>query len=264
MRKYFEVFYLSFKMQIVWRFDVAMTMLATIGRIFAAVILWGAVFDGRDLVGGFTYHGMLSYYLLSSFLTSINMGSEISGEVSYLIREGGFSKHMVVPMNPLYFFSFMAAGESAFHLGFSLVAAAFCAIVFRIPLAIAADAPQVIAAVFMVILGLIFMICFHYLLGILSFKFLSIRAFMFIANHLIEFATGALVPLLLLPDGLIRGLRYLPFYYVTYLPSMLLIGRGGGEAVSGLCILGGWTIAAFLLIRFSYDRLRTRYDGVGI
>ena len=43
-RKYLEVFRWSFKMQIVWRFDVAMTMLATVVRILTAWVLWGAIF----------------------------------------------------------------------------------------------------------------------------------------------------------------------------------------------------------------------------
>lgn len=125
MRKYIEVFRWSFKMQIVWRFDVAMTMVATIGRILSARILWSAIFDSKEYVYGFTFQAMLSYYIVSSFLTSLDMSSQISGEISYLIRDGGFSKHMVTPMNPFGFFSFMVAGESAFHLGFSCIAALF-------------------------------------------------------------------------------------------------------------------------------------------
>lgn len=113
MRKYLEVFHWSFKMQIVWRFDVAMTIIATIGRIVAAWILWSAIFAERDLVGGFTFGSMLSYYIVSSFLSTLDMSDQISGEVSYLIKDGGFSKHMVMPMNPFGFFSYMIACESA-------------------------------------------------------------------------------------------------------------------------------------------------------
>jgi ABC-2 type transport system permease protein len=264
MRKYWEVFRWSFKMQIVWRFDVAMTMVAMIGRILAAWILWSAVFDGRAQVSGFTFQGMLFYYIVSSFLTSLDMSNQISGEISYLIRDGGFSKHMVTPMNPFGFFSFMVAGESAFHLGFSCIAALVCAAVFRIRILLTAAVAQITAAVAMILLGLLFMMCFHYLLGILTFRFLSIRALTFIAGHLISFATGALVPLALLPDGMLNAMRLLPFYYVTYLPSMLLTGRGGGEAPAGLAILACWTAGFLALNFFSYNRLRIRYEGVGI
>lgn len=264
MRKYLEVFRLSFKMQIVWRFDVAMTMLATIGRIVAAWILWGAIFSGKELVSGFTFQAMLSYYIVSSFLTSLDMSGQISEEVSYLIRDGGFSKHMVTPMNPFGFFSFMVAGESAFHLGFSCVAAIICALLFRINIIFTADIMQIFIAIFMILLGLLCMMCFHHLLGMLAFKFLSVSSFLHAANNLIAFLTGALIPLALLPDWIITTMRIFPFYYVTYLPAMLLTGRSGEEALTGVITLTCWTVGLLALNHFTYHKLRVQYDGVGI
>lgn len=251
-------------MQIVWRFDVAMTMAATIARILAAWILWGAVFTGRELVGGFTFQSMLSYYIVSSFLASLDMSNQISNEISFLIKDGGFSKHMVTPMNPFGFFSFMVAGESAFHLCFSLAAAVVCAVLFQVRVALIANAAQIFLSAAMVLLGLLFMMCFHYFLGILNFLTKSDNAFLFIADHLAAFATGALVPLALLPESMLRFMRLLPFYYVAYLPSMLLTGHNSGEAKPGVMVLSCW-VAGFLVINyFSYNKLRVKYDGVGI
>lgn len=264
MRKYLAVLRWSFKMQIVWRFDVAMTMVATMGRILAAWILWRAIFSGKEYVSGFTFQAMLSYYIVSSFLASLDMSSQISGEVSYLIRGGGFSKHMVTPINPFGFFSFMVAGESAFHLGFSCAAAVLCALLFRINIIFTSDSMQILAAIVMVLLGLLCMMCFHYLLGMLAFQFLSVSSFLFAANNLTAFLTGALVPLALLPDWMIGVMRMFPFYYVTYLPAMLLTGHGGGEALTGVITLACWTAGLLALSQLTYHKLRVRYDGVGI
>ena len=264
MRKYLEVFKWSFKMQIVWRFDVAMTMLATISRILAAWLLWKAVFTGRESVSGFTFEGMLSYYIISSFLVSLDMSNQISWEVSYLIRDGGFSKHMVTPMNPFSFFSFMVAGESAFHLAFSAMAAFVCVVLFRVNILFTTNILEIIYALALIILGLFFMMCFQYLLGILTFKFLSVHSIIFIANHIIAFMTGALVPLALLPGGILKVMRIFPFYYVTYLPAMLLGGRCGDEALAGIIILVCWIAGFLVLNKLVYDKLRMKYAGVGI
>ena len=264
IKKYLEVFRWSFKMQIVWRFDVAMTMLGTMGRILAAWILWNAVFARTENVRGFTFEAMLSYYIISSFLKSLDFSSQISDEISHLIREGGFSKHMVIPMNPFGFFGFMAAGESVFHFGFSCAAALLCSFLFGIRIIFGSSLVSILSAAIMIPLGLLFMMCFHYLLGILSFRFLSIRAFTFIANNFTGFLTGALVPLILLPESIAALMRLFPFYYVAYLPSMLLIGRSGDEAVSGILVLSCWIIAFLILNHFSYNRLRIMHEGVGI
>ena len=276
-KKYLEVFRWSFKMQIVWRFDVAMTMLATIVRILTAWVLWGAIFAHpagtvqpagmayNEYIGVFNFQAMLSYYIVSSILISLDFSNKISDEIMWLIKDGGFSKHMVTPMNPFSFFSCMAAGESAFHLWFSYAAAFLCSLLFGVSVVFSADFLAVAAALIMIPLGLFFMMCFHYFLGILSFRFLNIRAVIYVSNNLTAFLTGALVPLALLPDALLNVMKLFPFYYVTYLPAMLLTGNcGASEALSGIAILACWVSAFLALNHFTYNRLRTSYEGVGI
>ena len=280
MKKYFEVFRLGFKMQIVWRFDVAMTMAATVGRIVAAWILWQAIFIGKTRVGGFTLEGMLSYYLVASIISSIDFSRNICGEVSELIRAGRFSGHMAAPMDPMGFFCSKSIGESAFHLGFSVVAAAACAFMLRLgasaPGVAASIAPGVAAtlapvaarlllAAAMAALGLVFMAIYQYAIGILAFKFLDIDFLMYMLESVNGFATGAFIPLSLLPGAALGALRFLPFTHVVYTPSMLLAGQAGArEGLFGLAALAAWTAAAYAAARFAYGRLRVRYDGVGI
>lgn len=59
-------------------------------------------------------------------------------------------------------------------------------------------------------------------------------------------------------------MRFFPFYYVTYLPSMLLTGRCGEEAVRGVILLAAWCIFMELINRWTYQKYRLKYDGVGI
>jgi ABC-2 type transport system permease protein len=263
--KYTEVFRLSFKMQIVWRFDVAMTMVGTVGRILAAWILWQAIFTGHAMIKNFSFEAMLSYYIVSSIIASIDFSHQISGEVSYLIRNGRFSGHMVMPMNPLVFFSSMTAGESAFHLGFSLLAALICAVFFRINITITASFAGIILALVMIPLGLAFMACYHFFVGILTFKFLEIDFFMHVQGSIIAFATGALVPLSLLPNGMLEVLRFLPFTHVAYTPAMLLCGQiSAAEGFFSLAVIAAWTMAMLAIAQWAYRYLRVKYDGVGI
>jgi len=265
IRKYVEVFRLSFKMQIVWRFDVAMTMVATIARIVAAWVLWQAVFAGKEQVGGFTIGAMLSYYVVCSIVSSIDFSHQISGEVCWLIRDGRFSGHMVAPVNPMGFFGSMQAGESAFHLSFSLIAAALCAAAFGMGVTLTADILRILLGLAMIPLGLAFMAGYHFWIGILTFKFLDIDFFLHVQESVIAFATGAMVPLALLPQGLLRVLRLLPFAHVVYTPSMLLTGQMAvHEGLFGFGVMAVWTAAMLIIAQRTYGRLRIKYDGVGI
>ena len=252
-------------MQIVWRFDVAMTMVATIARIVAAWILWRAVFNGKQTIGGFTFEVMLSYYIIGSFLTSLDMSTQISGEVSSLIKDGGFSKHMVTPMNPFGFFGYMIAGESAFHLVFSFAATAVCAALLQSGIVSTADAARILIAIIMVLIGLFFMAGYHYLIGILAFKFGDIGFFLHVQSSIIAFATGSMIPLSLLPGAVVGILRFLPFTHVVFTPAMLLTGQVGiGEGLFGLSAIAVWALIIVIVGQVVYKRLRTKYEGVGI
>lgn len=124
MRKYLEVARTYMKAQMAWRADVMFNMIFTVTKILFAYLLWGIIFREKSMVGQFTFHGMLSYYIVSSFLSQIEMSSGISGEIHERIRNGTFSKYMVIPVNTEAYFIFMELGIVAFYLVFDFLAAA--------------------------------------------------------------------------------------------------------------------------------------------
>jgi ABC-2 type transport system permease protein len=216
------------------------------------------------MVGGFTFHTMLSYYIINSFLSQLDMSDGVSSEISTKIRAGTFSKYMVIPVDIQGYFLAQTAGSSVFYLLFNLLAAVVWIFIFRIKFAFTANPLFILSAVTLVILGLIFMIQLNYFLGLLTLKFQDIYLFLMIKNNLLLFITGTMIPLVLLPKGIVEIMRFLPFYYITYLPSMLLIGRNGSEILYGLTPLPCWILFFVFVNRLTYNRLRVRYDGVGI
>ena len=83
-------------------------------------------------------------------------------------------------------------------------------------------------------------------------------------DNLSAFVTGAVIPLALLPECMTACMIFLPFYYVTYLPSMLFIGKCEEEAVTGLIVLGVWCMVFLVLNQVTYEHDRIKYDGAGI
>jgi ABC-2 type transport system permease protein len=264
MKKYLEISKIVFKSQLAWRFDIATNVLFTVIKIVFAYLIWDNIFAGREMVGGFTFHSMLSYYIINSFLSQLDMSDGVSNEISSRIRQGTFSKYMVLPVNIQGYFIAQTAGSSVFHLAFNLIAAAVWIFIFRIRFAFTANPLYILTAVSMVLMGIIFMLQLNYFLGLLTLKFQDIFLFLMIKNNLLLFITGTMIPLVLFPKLIVELMRYLPFYYVTYLPSMLLIGRNGGEIPYGLLLLPAWLLFFVFINRSTYNRLRVRYDGVGI
>ena len=82
MRKYLEIASVHFRTQLIWRADTVFHILFTVTRIIFAFILWGAIFEGKEIISGFSFDSMLSYYIISSFLAQIELSGGISDEIS--------------------------------------------------------------------------------------------------------------------------------------------------------------------------------------
>jgi ABC-2 type transport system permease protein len=262
--KYITILTTYWKAQIVWRFDVMMSVLLTVSRILLAYILWGAIYDGRAEVAGLTFMQMLTYYIVVSFLRELDMSSSTCEEFAHRIRNGLFSAYLVRPASAQGHFFAQTAGVSAFYGMFQLLAAVLWVFVFRVKFALACAPFELIGALSLAGLGLLFMASMNYAISVLAFPFNDVQTFNMIKDNLMNFVTGTLVPLALLPAGVVSAMRALPFYYVAYLPSMIVIGRGTGEIGRGLATLALWTVFFLILGRATHEVYRKKYDGVGI
>lgn len=262
--KYWEVSKTYMKAQLVWRSDVIFNMIFTVTKILFAYLLWGLIFQNKEMVGQFTFQGMLSYYIISSFLSQLEMSDRISSEINDGIRRGTFSKYMVIPAGIERYFMAMEFGIVLFYIGFDFIAAVVWTFVFQIQFVVTTDLWILVCSVFMVILGMLFMVQLNYFLGLLTLKYQGIKTFLRIKNNLAALVTGSVVPLALFPETVVSVMRMLPFYYVTYLPAMLFTGKCKEEALTGVFVIAGWCLVMQLFIHVVWKKYLRKYDGVGI
>lgn len=264
MKKYLEVAKVYFKVKLMWRADLIFGFISIVMKIIFASLLWGIIFRDKETVAGFTQNSMMAYYLFSAFFTQIDISEKISGEITRGIRSGTFTKYMAVPMDTEKYFLAMEAGSILPHMVLDIGAIFLISFGFGIEIEVTSDTAILLCALAIVLLGLLFMAQLSYFLGILTFRFEEISTFMMIKQNIMALITGSIIPLALLPETVVRCMQFLPFYYTAYLPSMLLIGKNGEEAVSGVFIMIGWNLGIWILSRTVYEKYRVKYDGAGI
>ena len=264
IKKYCEVAKINFKGCIIWRFDILANLLLTVTKITFAYILWKAVFGENDVIGGFTFYSMLTYYVTGAFLSGADMSKKISTEICTRVISGTFSKYIIIPVNIQIYFMAQNFGRLIFYLLLNIISLFTWIFILQISFSFTNNMYYLGTAAVMALLGLIFMTEFQFFIGILSFKFLEISMFRIIVDNIMVFITGAAIPLSLLPEAVTAVMRIFPFYYIIYLPSMLAIGRNGNEALSGLIIIFTWVLAFFIINNLLYKRLRVLFEGVGI
>lgn len=264
MRKYLEVAKIYLKQQLIWRADTVFQLIILVTKILFAYLLWGAIYGNKQEVAGFTFTAMLSYYIISSFLSIIDTSGEIGQDISSRIRNGTFSSYMILPMGTLRFYIARQFGTTVFYGVCILGALALWMVLFPVGFVMTGSWQILLAVLVLVGIGMLFMVQLNYFLGILTFRFQEISTFLMIKDNLIALITGALIPLVLLPEGLIMVMKFFPFYYVTYLPSMALIGKCQDEIITGIVVLTAWSLCFAVLNRVFFGRYRIKYDGVGI
>ena len=264
MKKYLELIKINVKTQLIWRTDAFFSMISVCAKMLFAYLLWGIIFEGKETVAGFSYSMMISYYVLNSFFSSMDMSGSISYEMDDKIRNGSFSKYMIIPVLPQAYFLCQTIGKALFYVVFTFTASFIWIFIFKFDFVITANALHVVSVFTLLLLGYLFMQQFHYYLGLLTFKFKNIFLFLMIKDNIFSLISGAVIPLVLLPQEVISVFKYLPFYYISYLPTMLLLGRNSEEVPQALITMLVWVILFALLNPSTYKYYRTKFEGAGI
>ncbi len=261
--KYPAIGAISMRARTAYRFDVWIGAAMPFIRVILAYMLWKVLFTGKTVIGGFTLETMTAYYILTAFLARLDQTGPMVWEYAEDIREGRFAKYLAKPVNPFGHFLSAAAARSLYVLGIALISAFLLALLFRSSFLLPVDPIRAVLAIAIAFTGLIFMAAVNWLTAVLAFKFKDITGFHMIKGNIVEFLAGTLIPLSLLPMGVQQVMRWMPFYYIQYLPASLFLGLKTDEGISGLLILAGWTAGFLLLGDWAWRILRLEDEGVG-
>jgi ABC-2 type transport system permease protein len=254
---------ISMRARTAYRFDVWLGAAMPFIRVLLAYMLWKALFKGKTLIGGFTLETMTAYYIITAFLARLDQTGAMVWEYAEDIREGRFAKYLAKPVNPFGHFLSSAAARSLYVLGIALFSVVLLALLFRNRFIVPVDPIRTILALAIAFTGLVFMAAVNWLTAVLAFKFKDITGFHMIKGNIVEFLAGTLIPLALLPAGVQQAMRWMPFYYIQYLPASLFLGLKSEEGIIGLLVITGWTAGFLLLGEWAWRILRRDDEGVG-
>ena len=108
------------------------------------------------------------------------------------------------------------------------------------------------------------MILFNYFLSLLSFKFLNISGLNIMKQNFIEFISGALIPLSILPAVVVKVFSLLPFYYTLYYPAALYLGRNEEAPLFAIAVMLFWNLLILMAGSLFYKKSVRSFEGVGI
>lgn len=234
-------------------------------QVCVAYYLWAAIYEqrGTSEVGGYTFSGMILYYLVAATLYQM-----VQPEIGVVLREiydGTLTKYLFYPIS-FFQFKFIEHISQMLLVGVQLVLAIF---IYRwlvgFPAGVELGPWQILGAcVAAVFAGYLYFIMTA-AIEVLGFWVETVWGLVVMLQIVTSLLGGKLLPLTLFPDWAQRVMEYLPFPYVVSFPTQVLLGAVGvQEFFMGLSISFAWSVAVTGFALFVWNRGSYQYSGTGM
>ena len=267
---YWTILSISLQERLVYRGEFAMSTLMRFLPIITQIFLWQAIFSaieaerGSDTIAGYSFHGMIAYYLLTTISRAFSSMPGLASGIARDIRDGTVKKFLIQPIDML---SFLLVRRLAHKLVYYMVALGPFALVFFLFRGFFEGWPEPhVLAGFVLSLFLAFLLGFFLeaTLGMIGFWFLEVTSLMFVYMLLNFFFSGHMFPIDLLPGVWGDLVRLLPLQYLAYFPAAVFLGRvSGPELVAGLWTQFAWVVFFAVAARVAFHFGVRRYSGFG-
>lgn len=193
-----------------------------VGPVFflTQVFIWQAVYSSRTILNGLTLEQMLTYYGISAVINYLTYDSA-DWNLQMLIRTGKFLTFMLRPLSHCYFALSQKIGHRILAFWFELLP---IYLIFFYLFKIKLIPAEPWWALLSILLSFVLVFLTNYCIGISAFwltKTEGIRRAFLMARDL---ASGTFIPLPFFPEILQKALFFLPFQFITYVPTRVFIG----------------------------------------
>lgn len=258
MKKYLNLTKLYMQNSMMYKLNTFMLLTVTIVPPIAYYFLWKTVYMQKEIIGGYTFSHIITYYIISIIFHEIQPAA---WHIGTIIKDGRLSLYLSRPISVFATFLASAYGHVLLWWFFAFSGGAFLFLIFRNFIILPSP------------LNFFYSLLFAILAGILNFaiEFTCLLFAFFIENpfgmarlyrYVIYFLGGTIIPLDLLPFKKI--FLNLPFKYLSFFPTQIFLGRVPHEKLfSEFLTLLTWTLISILIVKIVYEIGRKTYTAPG-
>lgn len=234
------------------------------GYLFASYALWNWIYEKQDVseLNGYSFHKMMWYYVLSSFLLLMTRPKFeiVAGD----IYTGNLSKYLLYPIS---YFGLKLSQQLSYFL-MTIVQFFITLLFFHFVIGLPVD-DFTLKTTTMGFISVFFTLILYFAISmnleLLGFWFEGVWAITYMFQYIAEFFGGKMVPFSFFPEWSLKILSFLPFNFLFSFPSRAFLGNMGFEEW-----FFGSIISLIWIVFFSYTTSLLwrsglkNYSGVGI
>lgn len=227
------------------------------------IFLWLAIYSQQTSVFGYQKDQMLTYIIGVAMLRSIVLGTR-TGSIAGEIKTGELTRLILQPINIFFFWASRDIADKFLNIAFSIAEVALIIFLFRF----SPHLPTVEQFFFFLVVLFLAVILFFFTSLILSFVAFwtdDIWALRWLVGYvLLEFFSGAIFPIDILPSWITNLIAFTPFPYLIYYPMKVWLGQIPTPEIMNIIGMSlGWIIVTWALALFIWKKGSKNYGAYG-
>jgi len=235
-----------------------------IGEVLVLILMWSAIYSGREVVQGYALQEMITYVLIGSFFHVI-VRNWLATVVAFDIKEGRLSMFL---LRPLSYFEFVLArevGRISLATLLSVGSQALVMVFFAKIIIVNFDAARLALIGVMLVLAFLNELLISFIVGCIAFWTDEVDGLHSTIERIKRFFSGGYFPLSLLPPAFFGASLYGPFAYSFFVPAQLYLGKmDAGEGLKGIVVQLAWIGMLGGAAAVTWKLGLKKYEGVGI
>ncbi len=243
MNKYVSIFTITLQEIFAYRLNMLMWRVRQVFVFLIPFFIWRAVLGSGGDIYGYSFAAIMTYLFGTTVLRSLVMGSRTI-DLGWMINSGALTIPLMRPLGIFRLFFIRDLADKLFNLSFIAIEIPLLIWIFHPPVFIQSSPLQILLTVSAIMLAILIYFFINIIFGSLAFWSRDVWAPRFLLMVIMEFATGAMFPLDMLPDIWQKVMLMTPFPYLLYVPLKIYLGQDIAVAthlLTGLlwaCILG--------------------------
>ncbi len=266
MNKYLQVFKISFQQEFAYRVNFIMWRVRNVFQIFLVFFLWDAVFsDPSTILFGYDRTKILTYVFGLVIVKALVFSTRIR-DVAGEISQGTISNYLLKPVNYFKYWLTRDISSKVLNLIFAFFETFILFLILKPPFFIQTNFIAIFGFISSIIIAVFIFFTLLFIISSLTFWYPEAGwgVHFLITVVVVEFLSGALFPLDILPSFLQNIIYYTPFPYLIFFPLQVYLGKISGFVfIRGLLISGAWALILWFTLNSIWRKGIKAYQAFG-
>lgn len=261
--KYYRVFAHNLQNAFISRAEGLVWFVCDTLPFITFMFFWLAAYEGRQLIGQYTFEAMLVYYLGMASI-QVLLVPHPEGSLSYYIRYGTFSNFLLRPVSCMGFDLMDQLAWKVVRIFYLVPALLLFIMLVDVPLQQTIAWQLLPYFTLACLLSFLIQYCLRFAIGTAAFWIVEVDAVSQGFGLLGSIFSGQLIPFDLLPAAIQQVGDYLPFKYLFYFPMQILLGNISYSQIwTSFLMQFFWLAISFAFARKLLSLGIRRYEAVG-